>query len=84
MGYNVYDVLRIIVLYYRRKHKNVFKSSFGYNLKLLSFKMMKHIIYKELTQFQNFIFIQKKNHLPKQLYAFFITICKKIKIHSFT
>ncbi len=65
MGYNVHDVLRIIVLYYRRKHRNVLKSSFGYNLKLLSFKMMKYIIYKELTQFQIFIL---KIHLPKQLY----------------
>jgi hypothetical protein len=40
---------------------------------------MKHIIYKESTHFQEFIFIQKKkkNHLPKQLYEFFITIFKK-------
>ncbi len=58
MGYNVRDVLRRIVVYYRRKHRNLKKSIFGYNLKLLSFKKMKHIIYKELTQFQ--IFILKK------------------------
>jgi hypothetical protein len=50
-------------------------------LKLLSFKNMEHIIYKELIYFQKL----KKCHLPKQLYAFFITICKNhySKIHSY-
>ncbi len=42
---------------------------------------MKHKIYKELTHFQNFIFIQKYKQIRyrplKQLYAFLITICKK-------
>jgi hypothetical protein len=50
---------------------------------------MKHKIYKESTHFQIFIFIetynQKTCHLPKQLYAFFIKICKKhySKIHLY-
>jgi hypothetical protein len=42
MGYNVYDVLRKLVFYYARKHKNFKKSIFGYDLKFLSFKKMKH------------------------------------------
>jgi hypothetical protein len=48
---------------------------------------MKHKIYKESTHFQkNHIYSKKiKNHLPKQLYEFFITICKKnhSKIHLY-
>jgi hypothetical protein len=46
---------------------------------------MKHIIYKELIYFQIFIYIYITCHLPKQLYALFITICKKnySKIHSY-
>jgi hypothetical protein len=88
MAYNVHDVLRRVVIYYTRK-KKFKKSIFGYDLKLLSFLKMKHKIYKELTHFQNFIFIQnykqKKCHLPKKFYTFFITICKKnnSNIHSY-
>jgi len=59
MGYNVHEVLRKILVYlYKKTFKN-FKSIFGYDLKLLSFFKMKHKIYKELTHFQKFIFIQK-------------------------
>jgi hypothetical protein len=54
MGYNVHDVLRIVVFYYTKKHKKFKKSIFNYDLKLLSFQKMKHIIYKESTHFQNF------------------------------
>ncbi len=63
MGYNVLDVLRRIVYYYIKKHKKLKKSIFGYDLKLLSLKKMKHKIYKELTQFQIFMFIQKENFI---------------------
>jgi hypothetical protein len=51
MVYNVHDVLRRVVFYYTKKHKKNFKSIFGYDLKFLSFKKMKHKIYKELTHF---------------------------------
>jgi hypothetical protein len=57
MVYNVHDVLRKVVFYYTKKIK---KSIFDYDLKFLSFLKMKHKIYKELTHFQKFIFIQKK------------------------
>jgi hypothetical protein len=54
---------------------------FNYDLKLLSFKKMKHKIYKESIFFKKFIFSltykQKKCYLSKKLYAFFITIYKK-------
>jgi hypothetical protein len=53
MGYNVHDLLKNFVAYYTRKH-----NFFGYDMKLLSFKKMKHWIYKESTHFQKFIFIQ--------------------------
>jgi hypothetical protein len=46
---------------------------------------MKHKIYKESTLFQKFIFIQKyekKSHVPKQLFSFFIKNCNK-KIQKF-
>jgi hypothetical protein len=45
-------------LLYKKTLKKL-KSIIGYDLKLLSFLKMKHGIYKELTHFQNFIFIQK-------------------------
>jgi hypothetical protein len=59
MGYNVHEVLRKILVYLYKKTFLKFKSIFGYDLKLLSFLKMKHKIYKELTHFQKFIFIQK-------------------------
>jgi hypothetical protein len=42
MGLNVHDVLRKIVVYYTRKHKDVKKLKIGYDLKLLSFSKTKH------------------------------------------
>jgi hypothetical protein len=37
MGLNVHDVLRKVVVYHTRKHKDVEKLKIGYDLKLLSF-----------------------------------------------
>jgi len=45
-------VLKKIVIYYTRKHKNV-KIKIGYDLKLLSFLMTKHWIFKESGHFKN-------------------------------
>jgi hypothetical protein len=63
-------VLKKIVVYYTRKHKNV-KIKIGYDLKLLSFLMTKHWIFKESGHFQKFIFIkndeEKKCHVFRQL-----------------
>jgi hypothetical protein len=43
MGLNVHDMLRKIVVYHTRKHKNVKKKKkTGYDLKLLSFLKTKH------------------------------------------
>jgi hypothetical protein len=42
MGYNVHDVLKKVVAYYIRKHTQILKSNFGYDLKLLSFLKTKH------------------------------------------
>jgi len=36
------------------------KSIFGYDLKLLSFLKMKHVIYKESTHLQKFVLFKKK------------------------
>jgi hypothetical protein len=41
MGYNLHDVLRKVVAYYKIKH-NIIKKKFGYDLKLLSFEKTKH------------------------------------------
>jgi hypothetical protein len=37
MKYNLHDVLRKLVAYYKRKHKNVENKFFNHDLKLLSF-----------------------------------------------
>jgi len=50
-------MLRKFVAYYKRKHTNV-QNELLVDLKLLSFLLKKHWIYKELGQFQKFIFIQ--------------------------
>jgi len=42
MGSNVHDVLRKVIVYYTRKHKNIKNIKIGYDLKLLSFLKMKH------------------------------------------
>jgi hypothetical protein len=43
MVYNVHDMLRKIVAYYKKKNLIFFKKSiFGYDLKLLSFLKTKH------------------------------------------
>jgi hypothetical protein len=64
-------VLRKVVFYYTRKHKNVEKIKTSYDLKLLSFLKMKHWIYKELRHFQNSYLLEndeeKKCHLFEQL-----------------
>jgi hypothetical protein len=61
------------MLLYKKTEKKI-KSIFGYDLKLLSFLKMKHIIYKELTHIQiSYLFKNRKKkpcHLPKQSYAF--------------
>jgi hypothetical protein len=57
--YNVHDVLRRVIFYCIWKHNNFKQSTFGYDLKLLSFLKMKHKTYKESIYFQIFIFIKK-------------------------
>jgi hypothetical protein len=51
MGYNVHDVLKVVVYHTRKylKFKNIFLDK---DLKLLSFLKMKHWIYKEPIHFK--------------------------------
>jgi len=59
MRYNVHDVLKKKESILYEKTYNLEKSIFEYDFKLLSFKRMKCLIYKELTHFQIFTFIQE-------------------------
>jgi hypothetical protein len=74
MGYNVHDVWRRIVVYYTRKHKNLKNQMLVmiwncYHLKRWNTKFTRNQFI-----FKNSYLFKKKCHLPKQLYAFFITI----------
>jgi hypothetical protein len=55
MDLNVHNVLRKVVVYYTRKHKNVFLKKIEI---IINFKD-KTLTYKESRHFQKFIFIQK-------------------------
>ncbi len=67
MGYNLHDVLRKVVAYYKRQHENI-QIDFLVMIWICHYlKKKKHWIYKESTHFQKFIFIQndkqKKFHV---------------------